>query len=249
MVESKHSVYDDHEFAPLVAVEHLGPNADAIPTLDAYTCSHEDRPFVPIEAHVVNAYAEYQPSNETTSPTKNTNDNTTDEMPEIKPENIDNDEARQHELLVGASVGSGVVGCLLGGPILALLLGFGAAYAYEKEGALGDAVRAVGELSLSVRDKAKAINSKHHVVEKSQDAVVGVWEKAREVDQQHNILERTKELVVEGIQNTHEFVRRHQLIERGVESIGKAVFWTLNKVTETLKKKNDDGTRSEQTQS
>jgi len=136
--------------------------------------------------------------------------------------------------VTAAGVGSGVFGLLLGGPFLGLLFGFGGAFAAErKQGFVGDTARAVGEVAITIQRKAKEIDQKHNVVDKSKVAVNKAWEKAKEVDREHNILDKAKELAVYSWNNTVTFVRQHNLIERGVNGIGKGFCWLIEKVTPT----------------
>ena len=135
-------------------------------------------------------------------------------------------------IVTAAGVGSGILGLLVGGPVLGLLLGFGGAYAAEhKPGHLvGDTARAVGEVALSVQAKAQAIDAQHHVVVRSKQAARQAWDKAQQLDREHRILEKAKELAVYSWNATVSFIRRHNLVERGVNGIGKGVCWLIEKV-------------------
>ena len=117
---------------------------------------------------------------------------------------------------------SGIVGLFLGGPFVAMILGFGVAYATEKQGAVGDTARAVGDVALSVRGKAIEIDDKHNVVGKSKVMAQEAFEKAKEMDRKHHILERTKDLLVYSWTSTVEFFRRNRVVERGVEGVGRS---------------------------
>jgi hypothetical protein len=70
----------------------------------------------------------------------------------------------------GAGVLCGLFGCLLCGPILALIAGGYAAYATSKDGAIGDAAQAIGDIALIAVDKAKEVNEKHDILEKTKVA-------------------------------------------------------------------------------
>mmetsp|Transcript_14395 Transcript_14395/g.30980 ORF Transcript_14395/g.30980 Transcript_14395/m.30980 type:complete len:155 (-) Transcript_14395:884-1348(-) len=71
----------------------------------------------------------------------------------------------------GAAALCGLTGCFLGGPFLAILAAIGGAYsATHNEGPVGDASRAVGEVALAARDKAK----EHQVCEKTGTAAKSV---------------------------------------------------------------------------
>jgi len=141
------------------------------------------------------------------------------------------EQEQERSRVVGAGVASGLFGLLVGGPVVAVLLGFGASYAAEKkEGAVGDTARAIGDLALISKAKAKEIDEKHHVVDKSKKVAGDLWEKAKEADQKHKILDKAKAFLVYSWTATVDFIRRHNLIERGVNGVGKGVCWAMEKI-------------------
>lgn len=93
-------------------------------------------------------------------------------------------EEKDRERIFVAGVGSAVLGLLLCGPILAVVLGFGGAYAAEKNEV--------------VRDK-----------------VGDAWEKIQKVNKENRIT------------------------ERGVQSVGKGVYWLVERVTHGRKRDSD----------
>lgn len=136
-------------------------------------------------------------------------------------------------IVTAAGVGSGIVGLLVGGPILGLVLGFGAAYAateHPQGHLVGDTARAVGAVALSAQARARVINDQHHVVERTQQAAQQAWNHAQQLDREHGILDKAQEMVVFSWKATVSFVREHNLVERGVRGIGKGVCWLLEKV-------------------
>jgi hypothetical protein len=112
-----------------------------------------------------------------------------------------------------------------------MILGFGAAYATEKQGAVGDSARAVGDVALSVKEKAIQIDEKHNVVGKSKVMAQEAFEKAKGMDQNHHILERTKALFEYSWNSTVDFFRRNRVLERGVEGVGRSAEWVADKVS------------------
>jgi hypothetical protein len=148
----------------------------------------------------------------------------------------DEKDYHQQQRVVGAAVAASVVGLLMGGPILAVLLGCGATYACHQGGAAGDAARAVGDVALTVREKAEEFDKKHGVVEQSKVVAETAWTRAKEFDRKHNLLDRTKRLAVDSFETMRDFVHRHRLIERGVDRIGKAVYWVADKLAKALEK-------------
>mmetsp|Transcript_14546 Transcript_14546/g.24127 ORF Transcript_14546/g.24127 Transcript_14546/m.24127 type:complete len:166 (-) Transcript_14546:334-831(-) len=117
-------------------------------------------------------------------------------VPIFDPDDEEDDEAHHENLTLGAGVAGGVLGLLIGGPILSILTGFGIAYATKQQGAAGDAARAVGQLALEAKQKAQEVDRKHNLVQKGQIAASEAWEKAKETDRKHSILVKTKAFFV-----------------------------------------------------
>eukprot|EP00978_Attheya_sp_CCMP212_P041586 scaffold240399_cov46-Attheya_sp.AAC.1 len=63
----------------------------------------------------------------------------------------------------GAGVLCGVLGYLIGGPILAAVAAVGGAHATKKDGCIGDSARACGDVALTVKDNAKKIDETHDI--------------------------------------------------------------------------------------
>jgi hypothetical protein len=123
---------------------------------------------------------------------------------------------------------------LLGGPLFALILGFGAAYATEQEGALGDSARAVGQVALVAKAHAKAIDRKHRVVPRSQAAAQQAWNKAQQADREHHILRRAAAWARQSFRTVWGVVQEHRLLERSVAGVGHAIYWIADKVAEKV---------------
>jgi hypothetical protein len=69
--------------------------------------------------------------------------------------------------LGGAAVAGGVLGLVVGGPIIAAVAAGGCALAVTTKGQGGKVVRAGGEAVACVGDRLKKINKKHRVVQKT----------------------------------------------------------------------------------
>lgn len=142
---------------------------------------------------------------------------------------------QQHDNSRMASGGaSGVVGCLVGGPLVGLALGFGAIYAHDRQGVVGDASRALGEIALQVNQRARRINEQHHVVATTKAAAVRVVEQAKTYEQHNHVVEQAQHVIVQGWNWTVEFVKKHNLIERGVQSVGKGVVWVAEAIASKI---------------
>lgn len=112
------------------------------------------------------------------------------------------------------------------------MLGFGTAYATQKEGAMGDSARAVGEIARVAQIKAKAVNEKHHLMEKSKQLAVQAWTKARALDRQYHILDTAVDVLQFSWRSTKEFCQRHRVVERGVEGTQQVVGWIAEQIDE-----------------
>ena len=145
----------------------------------------------------------------------------------------------EHDRMVSAGVASGVLGLLLGGPFLGLLLGFGTAYAIDKDGAAGDAARAVGDVALLAKHKAIEVDAKHNLVEKSKTVANDAWKGCKEVDRTHNVLEKIKGFVVFTWGKMLEINREHRVLERAVEGIGKAMAYLLTQISNKMNPRDD----------
>lgn len=132
--------------------------------------------------------------------------------------------------MVGAAICGGILGMMLGGFILGAVAGAGAAFAASRDGAPGDVARAMGDVALTARDKAKEVNSKHQIVDKTKQATASAWEKAKEYDRKHNILEKTKNFVVSTAQRVAEFNREHRVLEQTREKVGRFFSFVTGKI-------------------
>lgn len=131
----------------------------------------------------------------------------------------------KHDQLVRASgIAGGVVGLLLGGPILALIAGFGSAYAIRKENAVGDMSRSIGEVALSIGDKAQEVNQKHNIADKTKATMDNLEDRC-------SIVTKTKQLVITSWDAGVDFTRQHNLIERGIEGTGHGFEYLAEKVS------------------
>lgn len=117
-----------------------------------------------------------------------------------------------------------ILGCLIGGPICAILGGFGSAYAAKnKEGAAGDCARAMGDVALVAKAKAFEVEEKHNVVENSKQVAAGAWENAKEMDRDYHICEKTKDAIAYTGKAAVNFTVKHRLLERGVQGVGRGM--------------------------
>lgn len=153
----------------------------------------------------------------------------TGQAPPVPNENFAQTEAERQ--MVASGTTAAVFGFLfLGGPIGAAILGCSAAYASQKEGAAGDIARSVGDIGISIKAKARQINDKHHIVDRSSKAATEAWQSAMEYDREHRVLEKLWIALQYGWQSFTKFVQDHRLLERGVETAGRGYEFIAERV-------------------
>lgn len=136
---------------------------------------------------------------------------------------------------VGAGLFFGLSGLLLGGPLLGVLTGAGAAIVASKDkGPAGDVARATGEFAVvtgsKVGEAAKEVNEKHSVLEKIKNALTSAWSMFQKFDEEHKISEKTKETMSDVSQKTVEFENKHHVMENILEGIQNGVNFMLVKL-------------------
>jgi hypothetical protein len=113
-----------------------------------------------------------------------------------------------------AGVAGGVVGTLLGGPLLGVVAGGAAAYYTEQEGAAGDISRALGEVATTTGAKVKELNEKHHLLEKSKQVADEAWDKVKDFEVQHHLSEKSKRAAKEAWENAKKLNKEHKIMDK-----------------------------------
>lgn len=90
--------------------------------------------------------------------------------------------AQGNKTIIAAGAVAGATGLALMGPIAAVALGAGAAYATTRQDGIGKAARTVGDASLRVVDKTRAFNDEHRLDQKL-DQKLQITENARSLDE------------------------------------------------------------------
>ena len=134
---------------------------------------------------------------------------------------------------IAASLTAGcILGCLIGGPICAILGGFGIAYAAKnKEGAMGDCARSVGDVALATKSKAFEIEEKHHIIQSTKQVTANVWENTKEMERQHHVCEKAKDAILYSTKIAVNFTVKHRLIERGAKGLGSGLEYVGEKLS------------------
>jgi hypothetical protein len=133
---------------------------------------------------------------------------------------------------VGAGVAGAVFGLFVGGPLGAIILGLVTLSYAKKEGAAGDVARGLGDVALVARDKAKELDDKHHIVDKSKDAASEAMDRLKKSRRNEELKQKSKRCFRKCFQQIVDYSRRHRLVERGSEQLRIIV----DIVAENLKK-------------
>jgi hypothetical protein len=96
---------------------------------------------------------------------------------------------------------------------------------------LGDTSRAIGDVALQVRAKAKDLDRKHNVKQVVQEQSTKLAETAQQYSNKEGVA-RARDIAVKGAQDTHEYVKKNQIIERTVQGTCDAVYWAAEKIME-----------------
>ena len=130
-----------------------------------------------------------------------------------------------------SGVAGGVVGTLLGGPLLGVVAGGAAAYYSEREGAAGDISRALGEVAKATGEKAKELNEKHHLVNKSKQLADEAWVKVKDFEMEHKLGEKCQLAAKEAWDNAKNLNREHKILDK-VAAFSALFFEQLLKLLE-----------------
>ncbi|KAL9191199.1 hypothetical protein ACHAXT_000905 [Thalassiosira profunda] len=163
--------------------------------------------------------------------------NKSTEGEEVQVQACQNETGTEVPSQVGAGLLFGLSGLVLGGPILGVFTGVGAALvATNNDGPVGDAARASGDFAVStgsrVGDAARDANEKHHILEKIGNLFKAGWSRVRQFDEEHHASEKVKETMSDVTQRTVEFERKHHYVENLLEGIRSGVSHLLDKLRE-----------------
>jgi hypothetical protein len=226
MVETLTYVYD-HEEIPLVHASMVSIDAELYPEVDVTF------------AHAIPSPPIGMASSSISSPTVSISSSaspTSQDSPQAQGERNGNGESsvapQELERTIGAGAAGAVLGLLLGGPFFAIVLGFGSVYYCKLEGATGDAARALGDVALVAREKARQVNQKHHIVDRSKVAATDAIHRIQEADRNHEFKTKLRKFPKYCWTSTLEFAQRHRLVDRGSEKLKKLLDILVEKMTE-----------------
>lgn len=235
MVEIKYSVYDT-DCTPLVSVQPVLDGGygqdDCLRVIDAFPA-----PITLGHRMIHDSVTGETISDTSSSPSTDCQSGTSIDEYISRDQNEFFHDEEQRQTALAAGVASAAFGLLICGPIGALMLGCGAVYAAENKpegNGVGDAARAVGDVALVAADRARAINSRHKVVEHTKRLAHTSYSMIDQVDRDYRILERTTNAVTFSWNKTVGYVQRKNFFRRGVDSVGFAVCWAAEKIANAL---------------
>jgi len=129
-----------------------------------------------------------------------------------------NDKSR----MVGAGVTTTVV-ALMFGPVIAIIVGTGAAYGTTQPGAAGDVCRAIGDLGIFAQRRAREVNEKHNLVDKAKKGSERMLDSLKKADKKHNILKSVGDGLKVAFCRIVKLERDHRVIARCVEFLSDKV--------------------------
>lgn len=112
----------------------------------------------------------------------------------------DDDVEDNDNRMVAASVAAGVLGGILAGPVTALVMSFGSMFVVEKDGAVGDCVRALGDVALFAKTRAMEIEKEHRIFSKLRQFVEGAANKIVRYCEQNGIFDQARRVFAHGLE-------------------------------------------------
>ena len=137
------------------------------------------------------------------------------------------EEEQRAQMERSSGITGAVIGFLLGGPILAAIAGFGAAYAVRKENAVGENARSLGKFGESVGEKAKELDRQHEISDKTKHVLGTAWSQVEKLDR--NIAHKIQEFAANSWKASVAFTKENKLIERGIENTGRGFEYVSSK--------------------
>lgn len=141
----------------------------------------------------------------------------------------ENNETSAHGF--GAGMVGGLIGFLVGGPIIATIAGFATAWASKKDGAAGDMARAMGDVALTARDKAIEVNEKHLIIQGSKNAASDAVQKIKEIDRKHEVVAKTKEFAGWSWDTIKVFNQKHRVVDRALITVCNTINWVVAQIS------------------
>lgn len=124
----------------------------------------------------------------------------------------------RHQAASAAAIGGATGLLVLHGPVAAVALAAGAAYATTRQDTAGQAARSVGDLGLEAAKKGKAFADEHQLPEKVTDAIAQV----KALDERLGVSSRAQAVAAASVEALRDLDRRHQVSTKLVQGTASA---------------------------
>jgi len=104
------------------------------------------------------------------------------------------------KVIQGAAVAGAIAGFVISGPLVGAAGAIGAGALASQNNKGGEMARASGDVVLAAGERAKKINEKHHVVDKTKKAASTVVKNLKQFDEKHHVVEKTSKGVTKGLE-------------------------------------------------
>lgn len=137
-------------------------------------------------------------------------------------EDDDDDDTASVSSNVGASAAAGgVIGLMVGGPVLSVIGAVGAGFASTTEGPAGDLARKGGDVVTNVGNKAKEVNEKHGITDRVKKMTQVAGERMREAEEKHGVLDKVKDFFRKAGDGAVRFETENHFVENFLSGISK----------------------------
>lgn len=107
--------------------------------------------------------------------------------PPSAPKNDNGRSSTSDKIIGAAAIAGGVIGLVLFGHLVAVVCAVGAGALATQSTKAGDVARASGDVVISAGERAKKIDEKHHVVDKTKKASKDLYIKAKTFEDKHHL--------------------------------------------------------------
>ncbi len=134
------------------------------------------------------------------------------------------------KVIGAAAIAGGVAGLVVAGPLVGLAGAAGAGILATQKGTAGEVARASGDVVIAAGDRAKKMDKKHHIVDKTKKATKDLVEKGKQLDEKHHIKDKTKKAAGNLVKRTKEFEQKHQIGEKTGKGLKTGLGFISNKL-------------------
>jgi len=144
-----------------------------------------------------------------------------------------------YSTVAGAAAIGVVAGAVVLGPVTAVALGAGAAYATTRKDGVGDVARQTGNAAATAATAAKKFNQDHNITGKLYDATSAAASKAKEVNVKYGITTKVSQGLSSGYAKATEFDKKNDVRGKVGAGISSGLTAFTNAMGGTGKKSKD----------